>query len=373
MLKPELVTTPEALARVCGSLMNEPVIAVDTEFFWERTFYPILGLVQLASAEGACFLIDTVALADIRALAPVLESRAVVKILHDAPQDLGILARAAEAAPRTIFDTRLAAGFAGFDSTCSLQNLLKQVLEIEISKAETRSNWLKRPLSESQLTYAALDVLHLPALREKLIEHCRDDGVRSWMAEDNALLDSPETFAERDPREMFRRIRASARFNAAQLAVLRELAAWREIKARQRDLPRNRILPDATLADLARAMPRDRAGIDRAAGLPRTLPAPVATELLHLIRCGAECPDGERPQPDPASVTAVNDLKARTRNLLDLIGRECAKHGVDPALVASRSDAEAYILHCETGANFPDLKLTRGWRADLLRRLAPHP
>jgi len=357
----ELITTSAELEQVATRLLQAESVAVDTEFFWERTFYPILGLVQLATGDGACWLVDTVRIKDIGALGPVLASPAITKILHDAPQDLGILARATGAYPRQIFDTRLAAGFAGLGSTCSLQALLREALGIELSKAETRSDWLRRPLSANQLRYAADDVLHLIALRETLLNRCASDSVRGWLHEDLARLDDPSAYHDRDIRLMYLRVKGNTRLSARQLAVLRELAAWRETEARQRDWPRGHFLPDDTLVTLALSAPADRASLAGVPGLPRTMPDAVLADLLAAVTRGLSVPDEECPQPSTDDFASKRALKAPSDRLLAHISAACAAQRIDPALVASRADAETFVKQLKEGTteNHP---LTQGWR-----------
>jgi ribonuclease D len=364
----ELITRIERLEQLATQLLSAAAVAVDTEFFWERTFYPILGLVQLATAEG-CWLVDTVRIQNIRALGPVLASPSIMKILHDAPQDLGILARTTGARPQNIFDTRLAAGFAGFGATCSLQMLLRETLGVEISKAETRSDWLRRPLSQNQLRYAAVDVLHLIACRDILLSRCASDTVRGWLAEDLAQLNDPGTYQERDPRLMYLRVKGCSRLPARPLAVLRELAAWREQEARARDWPRAHVLPDDLLVALAVRSPADRAAFNDVQGLPRTLPDTIVTDMLAAVARGLSLPEAEFPQP------AANDdfsskraLKPETDRLLAHIAAACAPHRVDPARVAARADAEAYLRLSQGAAS--DHPLAHGWRRTLVADFA---
>jgi len=361
----QLITADERLKEICTRLSDEPVIAVDTEFFWERTYYPILGLIQLATASGECFLLDTVKLQNLKALAPVLENPSSVKILHDAPQDLGILAKATAASPVNIFDTRLAAGFGGFESTCSLQKLLKEVLDIDLPKAETRSNWVKRPLTESQLKYAADDVLHLPELREKLIAGCNKEVALNWMREELKALDSTSIYQERDPKEMFLRVKGSARLNQRELAILRELAAWRENKARWRDLPRNRILRDPTLIDIARKSPNSVQAIKSTNDFPSKMPMGVILEILQTIKAGALCPDEECPETIGIDPEKRAGLKSQTNVLLEQIRIECEKYSVDPAIVASRADVEGFIMNTGTDGD-SGRKLNTGWRKEVI-------
>ena len=360
----ELITTAEQLERLAGQLLKAEAVAADTEFFWERTFYPLLGLVQLATADG-CWLVDTVSLRDIRALGPVLASPDVTKILHDAPQDLGILARATGALPRAIFDTRLAAGFAGLDATCSLQSLLRETVDVEISKAETRSNWLQRPLSASQLRYAADDVIHLIQVRDILLARCASNTVRDWLAEELARLDDPEAYRDRDPRLMYLRVKGGSRLTARQLAVLRELADWREREARGRDWPRAHVLPDDLLVTLSLEAPADRTAYNDVQGLPRTIPDAVVSDLLAAVARGLALPDAECPVPaETADLASKRALKPKSDRLLAHLAVVCGQHGIDPALAASRTDADTYVQRLAQGTA-EGHSLTRGWRKTL--------
>ena len=365
MPEAELITTTAELEQVAERLQRADAVAVDTEFFWERTFYPILGLVQLATADGACWLVDTVLIKDISALGPVMASPSVTKVLHDAPQDLGILARATGSMPRTIFDTRLAAGFAGFSSTGSLQALLRQALGIELSKAETRSDWLRRPLSASQVRYAADDVLHLLPLRELLLARCASDRVRGWLSDDLARLDEPDLYRDRDPRLMYLRVKGGSRLEARQLALLRELGAWREEEARQRDWPRSHVLPDDLLISLAGFAPTDQQALGAVPGMPRNMPGTVTAALLAAVTRGLAVADDDCPQPSSDDMASRRSLKSQSDRLLAQISAACEAHGIDPALVASRADADSFVQRLAQGAA-TDHPLARGWRKSLL-------
>jgi len=367
----ELITTPERLDQLAAQLLHAEAVAVDTEFFWERTFYPILGLVQLANADG-CWLIDAVRLRDIRALGPVLSSPDITKVLHDAPQDLGILARATGAMPCAIFDTRLAAGFAGLASTCSLQVLLRETLNIELAKAETRSDWLRRPLSANQLRYAAEDVLYLLKARETLLSRCPSETVRAWLAEDLARLDDPALYRDRDPRLMYLRVKGGARLDARQLAVLRELAAWREDEARARDWPRGHVLPDDLLMTLAVQVPADRQAFFNLPDMPRGIPDAVVADALAAIARGRAVTDAECPQPLTDDFSSRRSLKPQSDRLLAHIAAACATYGVDPNLVASRAEADAFV-RSRSGGVVADHPLATGWRKALVADFALSP
>jgi len=358
-VSPVLITTVAELEAVAARLISADAVAVDTEFFWERTFYPILGLVQLAVRDGSCWLIDPLSIKDLSALAPVMASPSVIKVLHDAPQDLGILARATGATPRSIFDTRIASGFAGHGATTSLQTLLREVLGIDLAKEETRSNWLQRPLRTNQLRYAADDVLHLLDLRDRLQAACASDMVRGWLAEEMKRLDDPAFFQDRDPRLMYLRVKGSLRLNAAELAVLREVAAWREEEARMRDWPRGHVLPDNLLVTLAHRKPSSLAALTEIPDMPRNMPEEVMADLLDAILRGQAVPADEYPRP--AGEGTKPSVKNRATRILAQLSSACAPYNIDPALVAARTELESFLnLHNQGAA--AEHSFATGWR-----------
>lgn len=360
-----LITTVDELERLVVELLRLDAVAVDTEFFWERTFYPILGLVQLATRDQACWLVDAVSIRSLAALGPVLASTTVTKVLHDAPQDLAILARATGVQPRRIFDTRLAAGFANLDPTCALQSLLRETLGIELCKAETRSDWLRRPLRASQLQYAAADVLYLLPLREELLARCANDTVRAWLHEDLARLDESSGYLDRDPQLMYLRVKGGSRLSARQLAILREVCAWRETEARTRDWPRGHVLADEVLVSLARLAPADGPALARVPDLPRNIPEAVRADLLAAVARGQALPDAMCPQLPRAASAARQTRKERADLLLAIIREACAVHRIHPAVVASRADVESLLDLPDTASAHP---LVQGWRKKLVAK-----
>jgi ribonuclease D len=355
----ELLTSPARLEEVATQLLTAEAVAVDTEFFWERTFYPILGLVQLAVRDGSCWLVDPLSIKDLSALGPVMASPSVTKVLHDAPQDLGILARATGAMPRSVFDTRIASGFAGRGATTSLQTLLRDVCGVDLAKEETRSNWLQRPLRPNQLRYAADDVLHLLDLRDRLRSSCANDTVREWMAEEMKRLDDPVVYQDRDPRLMYLRVKGNLRLKAAELAVLRELAAWREEEARHRDWPRGHVLPDDLLIVLAQRKPRTLPELADLHDMPRNMPDEVMSDILEAISRGLAVPADECPRP--AGEGTKPSVKNRATRILAQLGDLCAPYNIDPALVAARTELEAFLSLHDQGATTGHPFVT-GWR-----------
>ena len=359
----EMISTPAALRTLVDRLQEEACLAFDTEFTWERTYYARLGLVQLAAADGRCFLIDPLAVGDLAPLGELLANARIVKILHDAPQDLMILRRATGVSARNVFDTRLAAGFAGLASTLSLGNLLAEILDVHLAKAHTRADWLARPLAPEELDYAADDVRYLPEVAGRLRGRARETGVEAWLDEDLAALDDPALTADKPVADAYLRIRAAANLAPRPLAALRELAAWRETAARAADLPRRWLLEDGELVAIASALPRTPDG------LPLKPPAVArwGAELLAAVRRAQEMPEADLPPKifQPRRDAAFR--KELDRALAEIQARAAARK-IDPALVCSRNDLA--MLFQEGAASQPaDHALLRGWRAELAGEL----
>ena len=356
----EMISAPAALRTLVDRLQEEAVLAFDTEFTWERTYYARLGLVQIAAADGRCFLVDPLAAGDLAPLGELLANARIVKILHDAPQDLMILRRATGVAARNVFDTRLAAGFAGLASTLSLGNLLAETLDVHLAKAHTRADWLARPLAPEELDYAADDVRYLPEVAECLRGRAREAGVEGWLDEERAALDDPALTADKPVADAYLRIRAATNLAPPPLAALRELAAWREQAARAADLPRRWLLEDGELVAIASDMPRSADGLRLK---PQTVQR-YGAELLAAVERGLALPDAELPSPifqpsrDPAFRKAVEAAQG------EVLARAAARK-IDPALVCSRSEL-ARLLQEGMSARPEDHALLRGWRAELL-------
>jgi ribonuclease D len=359
-----MIETPLALEKLVGQLSSAPCVAVDTEFVWERTFYARLGLIQVGTQEGACYLIDPVALPDLSPLGTILSSPDVVKILHDAPQDLMILRRATGAVSQTVFDTRLAAGFAGLSSETSLQNLLANLLDIQLPKGHTRTNWLARPLSIEQVEYAADDVRHLPRAATLLREKARAAGVESWLNEELELLNAPALTEEPNPRESYRRIRAAGRLRPRNLAVLRELAAWREQTARAVDLPRQHVVEDSELLSVASVVPTQAPDFEHCRDLRRQTEQRYGESLLAAVQQGLALPEPEWPET-PTVPDEQRIGKDRITSVVEMIRKTAEAKPVDPRLVSTKNDV-LMLLHEGRNALPGNHRLLRGWRAELL-------
>lgn len=366
-----MIQTPAALAAFVERASRAEYIALDTEFVWERSFYPALGLVQAALSEKEVFLIDAPAVGDLSPLGSLLCDLRIVKILHDAQQDLTILRRATGAFPRNIFDTRLAAGFIGMSSTISLEELLRELLGVRLPKTETRTDWLRRPLAERQIAYAVDDVRHLPRLRQEIL--ARAGPRQAWIEEESAVYDDPALYRDPDPREQFRRIKGAGKLPPAKRAVLRELAAWREREAQTKDSPRLWIVSDEILMNLAKHVPRTAQDLRRIKGLSDAESEVYGSAVIRVIQSALDLPREEWPREE-TRVIEDNGASARIDLVQAFVKGKCLAEGIDPALIASRAEIAALVLEGKDPVPRRH-RLLRGWRSafiggDLLKLLA---
>ena len=357
-----MIHTAQALTELVERALDCERVALDTEFVWNRTYYPKLGVIQLALTGDDCHLIDPVAIVDLSPLGALLEHAEVELILHDAQQDLAILRRVTGAFPRNVFDTRCAAGLANMSSTTSLAELLEQTLGVVLDKTETLTNWVRRPLSEDQLAYAIEDVRYMHEARDVLQARVEEIGRSTWLAEEMAAYDDPQLYEERDPREQFTRIKGMGRASAHELAILRELAAWREEEAQRRDRPRNHVLTDETLVLLARRKPRSLEELGRIHALGKHR---YDRCILEQIRRGLAVP-AEKCPPRPRRPQLDKEVVERKlAQSMEYLRRQSDAARIDAPFVAARAEVRNLVL--DAGAAAPeDHRLLRGWRRDFI-------
>jgi len=333
-----LIDTPDALRALCARARTHDAVALDTEFVWERTYYPALGLVQVGLGGDDVHLIDTLALeGQMGPLGELLEDPDTIQVLHDATQDLQILARATGSTPVASFDTQRAAGFVGQTATASLQDLVEWACDIRLDKGQTRSDWLRRPLSEKQAVYAEDDVRYLLDVYDKLLDEAEARGRIEWVQAEMERYDDPALFEETDPTDAVDRVkvRGIGRMSGQQRAVLRSVAAWRELEARDLDRTRRMVLPDEALAAIADRMPETEHDLQRLKLTDRQIRR-FGGGLLAAVADGAQAEPERverRGRPGP------EDQRRAARLLVAqgfLAGR-CEREEVDSYLVATKS------------------------------------
>lgn len=354
----EMIRTTPELESACARCKAEGVLALDTEFVWKRTYRPQLGLVQFG-CRAACWTLDCLTGAHTEPLAELLSDASVVKILHDARQDLTHLKHYTGADPKNVFDTQFAASFAGFPAALGLQKLLFEALDVGLPKTETLTDWLQRPLTAAQIRYALDDVRYLPALREELLARAEALGTRAWLEEDLCRYDDPALWRDYDPEEVWKRVKTGrVRLDPHGFAILKAVAALREEMAREQNLPRNWVGDDESLTEMAL-----RHGIGklrhRLNGGQLVL---VRARYEKAIAAALELPEEDCPE-NPKRHYIAEVLEASDRALAWLRTRAEEIH-VDAATIASRAVVTAFVDNVDDGEN----PLAQGWRWELVGR-----
>jgi ribonuclease D len=350
-----------SLAQHCANWRSLPFVAVDTEFMRVDTFYPIAGLLQVSEGERA-YLIDPLLIDDWAPFAELLQDPAVVKVLHACSEDLEVFLRLTGSLPVALFDTQLAAAYLNLGFSMGYSRLVQAVLNIELPKGETRSDWLRRPLSETQISYAAEDVLHLAEVYTLLQQQLSAEK-NAWVLEDGAELVA-NLGREIAPEDAYREAKLAWKLSRAQLAVLRELCAWREREARARNQPRNRIIREHSLWPLARTQPDNLVALARIDDMhPKTV-RQDGEFLLRLIKHAAATPPQDWPEalPEPLPLEASSLLKK-----LRAIGqREGERLNIAPELMLRKKTLEALLKTGYPNGPYRLPDSLRGWRRELM-------
>ena len=342
-------------------------VGLDTEFIWERTYYPKLGLIQLALSDEECFLIDPLAISDLTPLGRLLNNSAVVKILHDAPQDLMILHRVTGVVPQNVFDTRVAAGFSGLSSTISLADLISILLEIDLPKTETRTNWLKRPLNSSQIEYALDDVRYLRALRVLLLARIIIPEIREWLRQELELLSLHEAYDLPADDQRYLKIKGSGSLDRRSLAILRNLAGWREQEARNRNRPRGHIVNDKTLMAIAREKTDSLEPLAASNLLSEKKLQRYGDLIVKAARDGLALSDRDLPDSNQRIRLSAAEMSSYEQ-LLHYLDKIHHVQGVDPHIVGNNSEFKQLIKYYGKNTARLPKKFTTGWRWELLER-----
>ena len=358
------ITRTEDLARFCEIAKTAPYVTVDTEFLRERTYWSKLCLIQLAlppastpgTPGGEAVLVDPLAEGlSLQPLYDLFRHTGTVKVFHAARQDLEIFFHDAGLFPQPLFDTQVAAMVCGFGEQAGYESLVRRIARANLDKSSRFTDWSRRPLSDAQAAYALADVTHLRVIYEFLSAELRKNGRESWLAEEIAVLEDPETYITR-PEEAWQKIRTrtnSPRF----LAILRELARFRETYAQERDIPRTRVLKDDAMIEVASTKPLTEADLGRSRLLLREArKGDIANGILAAVKAGIESKDLPQPkadEPGKPGNAALSDL------LRVLLKAKADASGVAPKLIASSSELDAIAQGDR------DLPALKGWRAEV--------
>jgi ribonuclease D len=352
---PTVITDTDALTALCQRLAREEFVTVDTEFMRERTYYPELCVVQLAG-ESEVAVVDTMFDGiDLAPLGELLANKAVTKVFHAARQDVEIFVQRFGTVPTPLFDTQVAAMVAGFGDQVGYDSLVSGLTGGSIDKAHRFSDWAARPLSPAQIEYAAADVTWLRLVYRRLRARLEQEGRLPWVAEEMAILTSPATYRA-DPETAWERLKLRGN-NRRFLALVRVLAAWREQEAQRINIPRQRLLKDETLMEIAAIAPANADALSRARGITRGFAeGRTGASLLEAIVVVRAAPEANLPQL-PKQREAVRPSAALVQLLKVLLTARCEENQVAPKLIASSDDIDRIASEDD-----PDVSALHGWR-----------
>lgn len=350
---PILLETAAQLHEAEKSWDGNKVLGIDTEFVRERTYRADLGLVQVSNGEIA-WLVDPVKLDSLEPLHRLLTNPDIIKILHSGSEDLEVLLNTVGALPSPLVDTQVACAMLGQPLQMGYHTTVQWLFDIVVDKEQTRSNWCRRPLTESQLHYAAMDVVLLPQMYETLKARLEEKGRWAWLEEETARA---QQNARRtiNPEDAYQRVAGAGRLDKDSRRVLRSLAAWREVTAQDKNLARGFVISDTDLMNLARAMPASIQDARRLEGIhPKALDR-YAGKLIKLIAAAQS-------DPTPASIPDPlnNAQRKQLANMRSLVQEKASELEVEPALLASRKELERLIRTLATGEEIPER--FSGWR-----------
>jgi ribonuclease D len=358
----DLITTTSELAAACERLAQHPVITVDTEFLRETTYYPLLCVVQMASPDEA-LVIDALAEGiDLRPFFELMANEKVLKVFHAARQDIEIVWHSANIVPHPIFDTQVAAMVLGYGDSIAYDQLVERITGHRPDKTHRFTDWSRRPLTSEQVHYAISDVTHLRDVFTALDADLKKRGRNDWVSEEMEVLTSPRTY-DFHPERAWERLKTRVR-KPKELAVLIEIAAWREQEAQSRDVPRSRVLKDDAVGDIATHAPTS---VERLASL-RSLPkgferSKWGAEVLAAVQRGLErdpsaLPKLEKPRNNSNGAAIVELLKV-------LLRMTSERHAVATKVIATVDDLEQ--IAADDNA---DVAALHGWRRDLFGEAA---
>jgi ribonuclease D len=354
-----MIETTEALEKACQTLAQSSFMTVDTEFLRETTFWPELCLIQVA-CPGFEDIIDPLAKGlDLAPFFALMANPGVIKVFHAARQDIEIVYHLGNLVPHPIFDTQVAAMVCGFGDSISYDQLVQRIKNVQIDKSSRFTDWSRRPLSKEQLDYALADVTHLRDVYLSLSEQLEREGRSLWLTEEMAVLESPETY-DLHPDDAWNRLKMRLK-KPQELSILKHVAAWREREARNRNVPRGRVLKDDTIYEIAQQAPKDIEALGRLRTIPKGWErSSSGSAIVEAVNAALAVPKADMPklprqnQAPEGAAAAVEMLKV----LLKLISE---KQGVAAKVIANGEDLDKIAADGEKA----DVVALSGWRKDL--------
>ena len=354
------ISTHEDLAAFCARARGFDAVAIDTEFLRERTFYPKLCLVQLATPDE-CAIVDPLAIHDLAPLAALMTDGSTLKVFHACSQDMEALYHALEVCPGPIFDTQVAAAFLGERMQCSYTALVHAFCGVDLPKSESLTDWSRRPLTPEQIEYAMDDVRWLIQAYGAMVVQLEEQGRMAWVMDEIRPLMRADHY-QVDPRQAYKHVKRLSSCTRKQMAVARELAAWRERQAERHDIPRKWVMSDEVLLALCKRAPRTVEDFRRIRGTEQLSEHDVDAALAAIAR-GARCPKDNLPSAGKKHAAPSPELESVIDLMYALIRIVSERSGVATGLIATRDELAAYIDHPERS------RLREGWRFELVGSL----
>jgi ribonuclease D len=358
-----IITTTAELAAACKRMSHFDVVTVDTEFMRETTYWPKLCVIQLASPEEAVIVDAMAPDIDLESFFKLMKNEKIIKVFHAARQDIEIVYHLGGLVPHPVFDTQVAAMVCGFGDSISYDQLVQRVSGARIDKSSRFTDWARRPLSDKQIEYALADVTHLRDVYKALSARLAEQGRTEWVREEMEVLTSPDTY-RMEPEHAWKRLKLRVR-KPVELAILQELAAWREREAQSRDVPRNRVIKDDAVYEIAQQQPTTPAALAQLRTVPKGFErSRAAEEILAAVKRALALPKEQLPKvpkhrPMPNGNGAAVDL------LKVLLKMTSETHGVAAKVIATVDDLEA--IAADDSADVPAL---HGWRRELFGEAA---
>lgn len=333
------------------------VLAIDTEFLREKTYYATLCLLQL-NADGAVAVVDPFAV-DIKGLADLLTDEATMKLFHAGRQDIEIILHEIGVVPKPIFDTQVAAALIGQTQQVGYGPLVHAVCGVKIAKADSFTDWSQRPLTDSQIQYAAEDVIYLPEMYRKMSDTLRKKGRFDWLKDDFEELSNPSVYLI-DERERYKKLKHVSQLTRRQMAAAREMAAWREMQAQARNVPRKWVLTDEQIVEACKREPRRIDDLYMVRGMREKLPVRDARVVIDLVRSALDASPETWPEPDRCGKSEPN-VDVQVDMMTAIVRLRARQNDIAFQTLASHSDLQNIAR-----GHYDEVELLRGWRRDMV-------
>lgn len=348
------ISDQESLEAFVERARSSSVLAIDTEFLREKTYYAKLCLLQMAT-DDEVVIVDPFAARNLAALTPLLQDESVMKLFHAGGQDLEILYRVTGVLPAPVFDTQVAAALLGHTMQVGYGALVHSLCGVALKKTDSFTDWSRRPLSESQLEYAADDVIYLPEMYRTMRNRLETKGRLAWLANDFVELSNPARYEE-DPRLRYRRLKRGSSLSRQQLSAAREAAAWREVEARKRDIPRKWVITDEQIVEVCKREARTIDELFMVRGMRDRLTTRDARALVACMKAGMDLPSEQWPELDRASKSEPN-VDAQLDLMTALVRLRARENDIAMQALASHSDLAQVARGYTEGVD-----VLRGWR-----------